>query len=98
MISGKVENLVYPKTQIDGRAAALFNDFDIAKDGTIYFSDSSHVILSNSLIEFLGEPTGRCVNLKTVQNSAIISKRFTIRGSRSINSYKCLIGTYLKFL
>jgi len=58
-LPGKSENLVSASIPIDGKTLATTNDLDIAKDGTIYFTDSSRYPLQDTLIEFLGEPSGR---------------------------------------
>lgn len=60
MFLGSVETLVNSTLPIDGKVPLIPNDLDIAKDGTIYWSDSSvNAHLQDSVIEFLGEPSGR---------------------------------------
>jgi len=54
---------VVSKDQVEGRPLMVVNDLDIAQDGTIYFSDSSQFSLQNTLLELLGEPTGRYFDL-----------------------------------
>jgi len=52
--------LISSNDTIDGKLPMNPNDLDIAKDGGIYWSDSStHSYLQDAVDEFLGEPSGR---------------------------------------
>lgn len=60
VLSEEVQKLVSIDAVIDGKAPKNPNDLDIAKDGKIYWSDSStNVFLQDATIEFFGEPSGR---------------------------------------
>jgi len=60
VIVGAVETLVSSNNTINGKKPMNPNDLDIAKDGTIYWSDSStNVWLQDALIELMSEPSGR---------------------------------------
>lgn len=69
---GQVKTLVSSNQTIDGKKPMIPNDLDVAKDGTIYWSDSStHSYLQDSLDEFLGEASGRYKMNKLIRFSLI---------------------------
>jgi len=71
--TGKVETLVSSEVEIDGKKPKNPNDLDIAKDGTIYWSDSStNVFLQDATIEFLGEPSGRLLKYDPKTKSSTV--------------------------
>ncbi|CAL8111724.1 unnamed protein product [Orchesella dallaii] len=73
---GKVETLVSSNDTIDGKLPMNPNDLDIAKDGSIYWSDSStHSYLQDAIDEFLGEPSGRLIRTdpKTKKSEVLLN-------------------------
>lgn len=55
-----VEQLVSPKTDIEGRKAKLFNSVAVSSDGIVYWTDSdSNVYLHDGLFTGLADGTGR---------------------------------------
>ncbi|KAG8233768.1 hypothetical protein J437_LFUL003839 [Ladona fulva] len=56
---------------ISGRRPSLPNDLDIAKDGTVYWSDAStNVKVEDVVLEFMSEPSGRLIRYNPVKEKS----------------------------
>ncbi|XP_054262872.1 adipocyte plasma membrane-associated protein Hemomucin-like [Macrosteles quadrilineatus] len=75
--SGEYEQLVSMKTSIDGKFPKLPNSLTVAKDGAVYWSDSSTShSLHDGLYAALGNGNGRLIKYdpKTKSNTVLVDK------------------------
>lgn len=57
---GEKERLVSPEKKIEGRRPKIFNSLAVAKNGDVFWTDSStDFALADGLFSFLADPTGR---------------------------------------
>ncbi|XP_076055765.1 uncharacterized protein LOC143033951 isoform X2 [Oratosquilla oratoria] len=73
--TGEKELLVDPSKEIAGRVPRLIDDLDEDDEGNIYWSDASTISnLSDSLLEYLSDGTGRLIkyNPKTKSNTVLV--------------------------
>jgi sugar lactone lactonase YvrE len=73
---GSVEQIVSMMKKIEGKKPMFPDDLDVAKDGTIYWSDASTSSNPRNLVEeALAGPTGRLVKFDPLEkkNSVLIS-------------------------
>lgn len=60
LYTGTIETLTSIDEVIDGKKVMFPDDLDVDKEGNIYWSDgSTNGALHSSMIEFMGEPSGR---------------------------------------
>lgn len=75
--NGGKKVLIPPNEDIEGKTPKWFNGLAVAKNGDIYWTDSStNFHLDNGLFEFLSDPSGRLIhyNAKNKTNTVLIDK------------------------
>ncbi|XP_071453857.1 adipocyte plasma membrane-associated protein Hemomucin-like [Hetaerina americana] len=75
--TGEKIRLAKSHEYISGQRSMLANDLDIAKDGTIYWSDAStKVKVEDVILEFMSEPSGRLLRYdpKTRKSEALVKR------------------------
>ncbi|ERL91755.1 hypothetical protein D910_09081 [Dendroctonus ponderosae] len=82
-ILGKKERLVGPQVEIEGRRPKIFNSLAVAKNGDVFWTDSStDFTLDDGLFTLLADPTGRLVhyNAKTKENRVLLDNLLFANG------------------
>jgi len=75
-LSGKYEVLASTKDEIEGKRPLFPDDVDVAKDGTIYWTDgTAQGDASNFVLEMLAGPSGRLIKTdpKTKKHTVLVS-------------------------
>jgi sugar lactone lactonase YvrE len=73
IIPGSLETVHSSNVLIDGKKPGIPDDLDIGKDGFIYWSDASTTTsLSNSFVEYLGQPSGRLIKYEPKANISTV--------------------------
>ncbi|XP_066249443.1 adipocyte plasma membrane-associated protein Hemomucin [Euwallacea similis] len=73
--TGKKEQLVSPKTEIEGKFPKLFNSLTLTSNGDIYWTDStSEFTLEDGIFSILADPSGRLMHYdsKTKRNHVLL--------------------------
>ncbi|XP_046402255.1 uncharacterized protein LOC124168175 [Ischnura elegans] len=69
--TGEKKRLAKAHDYISGHRTKLANDLDIAKDGTVYWSDAStNVRVEDVMLEFMSEPSGRLIRYDPVKKKS----------------------------